>query len=132
MRQLKAIALILGAGALSFTTIAQTKSLPKQEQEHILVTATPEADTKLETLSGINLKAAPKGTYQLDFKQALDENAVIEIYNTAHQLVFQKALAVNDGKKAWNYNVGKLKPDTYLIEVKTSDTTYWTKFKIGQ
>ena len=44
----------------------------------------------------------------------------------------KKPVSIAKNQKAWSYNVGRLKPDTYLVEVKTSDTTYWTKFKIGE
>ncbi len=85
-----------------------------------------------ETLSGIHLSPAKKGTFELKFDQELKENAVLEVTNTAGQKVYQKPVSIAQNKKSWNYNVGKLKPDTYLVEVKTSDTTYWTKFKISK
>ncbi|HEY4650828.1 MAG TPA: hypothetical protein VIG72_05415 [Pontibacter sp.] len=99
------------------------------EADHELHTA---CTNYSETLSGIFLKPAKKGTFQLDFEQALKEDGVLEITNTAGQKVFQKPVSSAKEQKAWSYNVGKLKPDTYLVEVKTSDTTYWTRFKVGK
>ena len=84
-----------------------------------------------ETLSGIFLTPAPKGTFKLNFEQQLKEDAVLAITNTKGQKVFEKPVSTAKKQKEWSYNVGKLRPDTYLVEVKTSDTTYWTKFKIG-
>ena len=101
-----------------------------QHREHVL--AAGDTTTTLETLSGINLKPAKKGTFQLSFDQKLKENAVLEIKNTAGKLVYQKPVILAKNTSLWTYNVGKLQPDTYLIEVKTPDTTYWTKFKIGR
>lgn len=82
------------------------------------------------TLSGINLVPGRNGTYQLDFSQQLEEDATLQVKNTAGRLVYQKPLEAGRNRSAWRYQLGKLKPDTYLIEVKTSDTTYWTKFKV--
>ena len=134
---MKKYALGLSAGlpliALAFTTQAQHQKIDSPAQEHILVTADRAAndENKKETLSGIHLQPAAKGTFQLDFSQELDENATLEIKNTAGKVVYKKPISIADNKTSWRYNVGKLRPDTYLIEVKTSDTTYWTKFKIG-
>jgi len=130
-----ALAAILPVTGMAFSATAQEKmeKLPGQEKVHVL--NIPESDsttTRSETLSGINLNPAKKGTFQLDFEQALKEDAVLEIKNTAGKLVYQAPVSINDNKQAWKFNVGKLKPDTYLIEVKTSDTTYWTRFKIGR
>ncbi|WP_230407002.1 T9SS type A sorting domain-containing protein [Pontibacter cellulosilyticus] len=119
--------------ALSLTLQAQNQKIAAPAQEHILVTADSEegGENKKETLSGINLKPAAKGTFQLDFAQELDENATLQVKNHAGKTVFTKPVSIADKKNAWSYNVGKLRPDTYLVEVKTSNTTYWTKFKIG-
>ncbi len=91
-----------------------------------------DSTARKETLSGINMTPAGKGTFQLDFSQALDEDAMLEIKNSAGKMVYQKPVSVENNRSAWRYNLGRLKPDTYLIEVKTSDTTYWTKFKVGK
>jgi hypothetical protein len=117
--------------ALSLTTTAQNgkASVP---QHHMLMSASEIDHTTIETLSGINLRRASKGSYQLDFSQKLKEDAVLEISNKNGQVVYQKPVSIKKNKSAWRYNVGKLKPDTYLIEVKTSDTTYWTRFKVGR
>ncbi|GAB3204106.1 hypothetical protein ABID22_004006 [Pontibacter aydingkolensis] len=134
----KKYALALGALlpvlALNLTTQAQNSKIAAPSQEHILVAAEngESSNPKTETLSGINLTPAQKGTFQLDFSQELDENATLAIKNTAGKVVFQKPISIADNKTSWQYNVGKLKPDTYLVEVKTSDTTYWTKFKISK
>lgn len=130
----KAIACTLSLAALSLTATAQIQSLPKQELKHILVIADEDTtgDTTRETLSGINLLPAGKGTFQLDFSQDLEENATLQITDASGKLVFQKPVSIANNKKAWRYNVGKLQPSVYLVEVKTSDTTYWTKFKVGR
>ncbi|MEJ8756987.1 T9SS type A sorting domain-containing protein [Pontibacter sp. H259] len=114
----------------AFTANAQdeAKSHPEPKGEHEMHTA---CTNDSETLSGIFLTPAAKGTFKLDFEQQLKENAVLEITNTAGKKVYQKPMDISKNQKNWSYNVGRLKPDTYLVEVKTSDTTYWTKFKIG-
>ena len=95
---------------------------------------TPEVgiDSTPETLSGINLYHIGKGFYQLDFSQILTEDAVLSIKNAAKKVVYQKPLSMKENTTTWRHKVGKLKPDTYVVEVATSDTTYWTKFKIGR
>ena len=115
---------VLPAGAQD-----KQKEAPTKEPEHGLHTA---CINNSETLSGLFLTPAPKGTFKLDFEQQLKEDAVLAITNTKGQKVFEKPVRIAKKQQAWSYNVGKLKPDTYLVEVKTSDTTYWTKFKIGQ
>ncbi|WP_242929327.1 hypothetical protein [Pontibacter vulgaris] len=127
------IAAALPLSVLALTASAQsTKTkLPNQQHEQILIAETPPDSVNMETLSGINLKPAKKGTFQLSFDQKLKEDAVLEIKNKAGKLVYQKPVMLAKNTNMWSYNVGKLKPDTYLVEVKTSDTTYWTKFKIG-
>ncbi|AKD05123.1 hypothetical protein POKO110462_21335 [Pontibacter korlensis] len=115
----------------SIASIAQHTALPAQSKEHILVIA-EDGDTHIETLSGIHMRPTSKGTFQLDFSQELDENAMLEIKNSAGKLVYQKPVSIEGNRTAWRYQLGKLKPDTYLIEVKTSDTTYWTKFKVSR
>ncbi|MFT2007691.1 hypothetical protein ACMA1I_03380 [Pontibacter sp. 13R65] len=107
-----------------------TTPLPRLHQEHILVKA--DTTVQLKTLSGIHLQPGTKGTFILDFEQELKEDAKLEIKNKAGKLVFQKLVDNTETKQSWRYNVGKLRPDTYLIEVKTSDTTYWTKFKVSK
>jgi hypothetical protein len=122
----------LSLAAFAFLANAQnnTDNIASQQREHVLIAG--DTATTLETLSGINLKPAKKGTFQLSFDQKLKENAVLEIKNTAGKLVYQKPVSLAKNTTLWTYNVGKLQPDTYLIEVKTSDTTYWTKFKVGR
>ena len=106
----------------------QEKAPTTSEKEHEPHTA---CTNDSETLSGLFLTPAPKGTFKLDFEQQLKEDAVLAITNTKGQKVFEKPVSTAKKQKEWRYNVGKLRPDTYLVEVKTSDTTYWTKFKIG-
>jgi hypothetical protein len=137
MKMMQNYAVVLGlalplTAALSLTTTAQTGKAYAPQQQHMLMSTNNIDHTTIETLSGINLRKASKGTYQLYFSQKLKENAVLEISNKTGQLVYQKPVSISKNKSAWRYNVGTLKPDTYLIEVKTSDTTYWTKFKVGR
>lgn len=133
IKQTYNIALALGLAASLTSTFAhaQITALPSQQQEHILVSA-ENGNPVSETLSGINLTPTKHGTYQLDFTQHLDESAMLEITDTSGRIVYKKSVPVDGIKNAWRYQLGKLKPDTYLIEVKTSDTTYWTKFKVGK
>ena len=121
----------LAATLTSTFALAQNTALPSQQQEHILVSA-ESGNPVSETLSRINLTPTKHGTYQLDFSQQLDESAMLEITDTAGKLIYKKPVAVDGKRNTWRYQLGKLKPDTYLIEVKTSDTTYWTKFKVGR
>lgn len=136
MMQKYALALAASLPLVAFTlsSRAQDQKITAPAQEHILVTSESEKGNpeKKETLSGINLQPAAKGTFQLDFSQQLEENATLAIKNTAGKTVFTKPISIADNKTAWSYNVGRLSPDTYLVEVKTSDTTYWTKFKISK
>lgn len=122
------------AAALSFNTNAQNNNtvLPKQHKQHVLLSSERDSDTNYETLSGINLHYTGKGTYQLDFSQKLTEDAVLSIKNTAQKVVYQKPVSVKAKSSTWRYKLGKLKAGTYMVEVATSDTTYWTKFKIGR
>ncbi|MDX5418926.1 MAG: T9SS type A sorting domain-containing protein [Hymenobacteraceae bacterium] len=118
---------------IGFTASAQNSStqLPPMEQEHILV-AKHDTLNRLETLSGIFLNPTKKGTFVLDFEQELKEDAQLEVKNTAGKTVYRKPVSIAKNTTAWRFDLGKLRPDTYLVEVKTSDTTYWTKFKVGK
>ncbi|MFD2998899.1 hypothetical protein ACFS7Z_00885 [Pontibacter toksunensis] len=122
------------AATLSFSTIAQNtnKVLPAQHKQHVQLGSENDFDTNYETLSGINLQYIGKGNYQLDFSQKLNEDAILSIKNTAQKVVYKKPVNVNNKTSSWRYKLGKLKPGTYLVEVATSDTTYWTKFEIGR
>ncbi|WP_018477516.1 hypothetical protein [Pontibacter roseus] len=128
-----AAALALPLALIGFTATAQEKGkpLPPVEREHILIAA-PDTATHLETLSGIHLNPTKKGTFLLDFEQVLKEDAKLEVKNRAGKVVYQKPVSIAKNQKAWRYDLGKLRPDTYLVEVKTTDTVYWTKFKIGR
>ena len=130
-----ALAMVLPlAATMSWNSLAQTQktTLPKQQQHHMLKSDDSLHNDHYETLSGLNLHYTGKGTYQLDFSQQLKENAVLSIKNKEKQVVYQKPVSVENNTTSWRYKLGKLKPGTYLVEVITSDTTYWTKFKIGR
>lgn len=122
------------AATLSLNTTAQSHNtvLPTQQKQHVLISPEEDGDTNYETLSGINLHYIGKGNYQLDFSQKLTEDAVLSIKNTAQKVVYKKSVSVKDNNDTWRYKLGNLKPGTYQVEVATSDTTYWTKFKIGR
>ena len=124
------------AGALllaAFGATAQRSStqLPPAEQDQLKVTKT-DTITRMETLSGIFLNPTKKGTFVLDFNQVLTENARLEVKNRAGRIVYKKPVSVAKKETAWRFDLGKLRPDTYQVEVITPDTTYWTKFKVGR
>jgi len=130
---LLALSLPLSISVFSHTS-AQKKltKLPTQQKQHVLVKVNASPNNYTETLSGIHLYPSKKGSYMLNFNQKLKENGILEIKNTAGKLVYQKPVSIASKQANWRYNVGNLKPDTYLIQVKTSDTTYWTKFKVSK
>ncbi|GGG26317.1 hypothetical protein [Pontibacter amylolyticus] len=124
------------AGALllaAFGATAQRSStqLPPAEQDQLKVAKT-DTITRMETLSGIFLNPTKKGTFVLDFNQVLTENARLEVKNRAGRIVYKKPVSVAKKETAWRFDLGKLRPDTYQVEVITPDTTYWTKFKVGR
>lgn len=126
--------LLAGAVLLAgFNAYAQGNStqLPPVEQDKFKV-AKPDTSTRMETLSGIFLNPTKKGTFVLDFNQVLTENARLEVKNKAGKLVYKKPVSVAKKETAWRFDLGKLRPDTYQVEVITPDTTYWTKFKVGR
>ncbi len=128
-----AVTLSFTASYASFSSAQNNfTKLPTQAKQHVLVSDAPLRENHLETLSGIKLYPAAKGTFELQFEQVLKENAVLEVKNKANKVVFQKPVSIAANENSWQYNLGKLKPDTYLVEVKTSDTTYWTRFKVGR
>lgn len=118
---------------MGYTASAQESStqLPPVEQDQ-LAAAPTDTLTRLETLSGIFLNPSKKGTFVLDFEQALKEDANLEVKNKAGKTVYRKPVSNAKNQTAWSFDLGKLRPDVYLVEVKTSDTTYWTKFKISK
>ncbi|RDV16377.1 hypothetical protein DXT99_04020 [Pontibacter diazotrophicus] len=122
------------AAAFCLSTTAQSPAsvLPAQQQPHVLVSNAKHSSQNYETLSGINLYHTGKGSYQLDFSQHLKENALLSIKNVAQKVVYQKPVSIKSNSSSWRYKLGKMKPGTYLVEVITSDTTYWTKFRIGR
>lgn len=126
---------LLAFSAISLSASAQNDAtpLPPQSKELILVTADSDSiSSSLETLSGIHLHRVKKskGEYQLNFAQELKEDATLEITTKAGRKIYQKPISIADSKTVWSYNVGKLKPGIYNVQVKTSDTTYWTSFKV--
>ncbi|MDO6391219.1 hypothetical protein Q4E40_13855 [Pontibacter sp. BT731] len=126
--------LLAGAVLLAgFNAYAQGNStqLPPVEQDKFKV-AKPDTSTRMETLSGIFLNPTKKGTFVLDFNQVLTENARLEVKNKAGKMVYKKPVSVAKKETAWRFDLGKLRPDTYQVEVITPDTTYWTKFKVGR
>jgi hypothetical protein len=130
-----ALAAALPFAGVPLTAHAQVDKEKLEDQKKVHVLHVPESDStivKMETLSGIHLTPTKKGTFQLDFNQELKENARLEIKNKAGKLVYHAPISIADNKQNWKFNLGKLRSDTYSIEVKTSDTTYWTKFKIGR
>jgi len=136
MKMKRKYAQALGASflfaAITCTATAQRRPMPKQEQEHILIADEKDSSPVKETLSGINLQPGRNGNFQLDFSQQLTEDATLEISNTAGQVVYKQPVSTANNRSSWRYHVGRLRPGIYLIEVKTSDTTYWTKFRISK
>lgn len=132
--KMKQTYLLAGAVLLAgFSAMAQGTStqLPPVEQDQLKV-AKKDTITRMETLSGIFLNPTKKGTFVLDFNQVLTENARLEVKNKAGRLVYKKPVSVAKKETAWRFDLGKLRPDTYQVEVITPDTTYWTKFKVGR
>ncbi|MBF8964509.1 hypothetical protein I0P70_14745 [Pontibacter sp. FD36] len=132
--KMKQTYLLAGAVLLAgFSAMAQESStqLPPAEQKQLKV-AKPDTTARMETLSGIFLNPTKKGTFVLDFNQVLTENARLEVKNKAGKIVYKKPVSVAKKETAWRFDLGKLRPDTYQVEVITPDTTYWTKFKIGR
>lgn len=122
------------AAALCLSTTAQRldMELPAQQHQHVLLSDADDNSKSYETLSGINLYSTGKGTYQLDFSQHLKENAILSIKNAAQKVVYQKPVSIRNKQTSWRYKLGNIKAGTYTVEVMTSDTTYWTKFRIGR
>ncbi|MBD1397541.1 hypothetical protein H9Q13_10215 [Pontibacter sp. JH31] len=131
MKQTFALAAFLAGAAFSAAAQDNSTQLPPAEQTHILI-AKHDTLARLETLSGIFLNPTKKGTFVLDFEQELKEDALLEVKNTAGKTVYKKPVSIAKNTTAWRFDLGKLRPDTYLIEVKTPDTSYWTKFKVGK
>ncbi len=116
------------ASGLSFATFAIPALAQMQPQPESV--SLPDTTRKMETLSGIHLEPTKKGTYQLDFKQVLKEDAILEITNNAGKLVYQQPISIADSTYRWQFDLGPLRTDSYQVTVKTSDTTYWSKFKV--
>jgi hypothetical protein len=133
MKMKQTFALVAGLLLAGYTAKAQESStqLPPVEQEQLAISPT-DTPTRMETLSGIFLNPTKKGTFVLDFSQELKEDANLEVKNKAGKTVYRKPVSIAKNEKAWQFDLGKLRPDVYLVEVKTSDTTYWTKFKVGK
>ncbi|WP_255593701.1 hypothetical protein [Pontibacter sp. HSC-14F20] len=131
MKQTYLLAGVLLLAGYSAKAQENSTQLPPVEQKQ-LEEAKPDTITRMETLSGIFLNPTKKGTFVLDFSQELNEDARLEVKNKAGKMVYQKPVSITKNQKAWKFDLGKLRPDVYLVEVKTSDTTYWTKFKVGK
>lgn len=131
MKQTYLLAGALLLAAFSATAQRSSTQLPPAEQDQLKVAKT-DTITRMETLSGIFLNPTKKGTFVLDFNQVLTENARLEVKNRAGRIVYKKPVSVAKKETAWRFDLGKLRPDTYQVEVITPDTTYWTKFKVGR
>ena len=131
MKQTYLLASVLMLAGFSAAAQESSTQLPPVEQKQLNVTK-PDTLTRLETLSGIFLNPTKKGTFVLDFNQVLTENARLEVKNKSGKIVYKKPVSVAKKESAWRFELGKLRPDTYRVEVITPDTTYWTKFKVGR
>ena len=131
MKQTYLLVCVLALAGLGATAQESSTQLPPVEQKQLNVTK-PDTLTRMETLSGIFLNPTKKGTFVLDFNQVLTENARLEVKNKSGKIVYKKPVSVAKKETAWRFELGKLRPDTYQVEVITPDTTYWTKFKVGR
>ncbi|SIT76942.1 hypothetical protein SAMN05444128_0415 [Pontibacter indicus] len=118
------------AGFCATAQRSSTQTIPVEQDKIKEIKA--DSTVRMETLSGIFLNPTKKGTFVLDFNQVLTENARLEVKNRAGRLVYKKPVSVAKKETAWRFDLGKLRPDTYQIEVITPDTTYWSKFKVGR
>lgn len=129
------LAALLPLSTIATNALAQDAKNQLPDQQKVHVHYIPEGDSVevlSETLSGIHLLPGKKGNFQLDFKQELKEDARLEIKNKAGKMIYHTPVSIKKNRQAWKFNVGKLRPDIYTVEVKTSDTTYWTKFKVSK
>jgi hypothetical protein len=83
-----------------------------------------------ETVSGINIYPHErKNTFMLAFTQSmLKEKAMLTVSAENGDVVFSQV--VEPGKGLKPKSIGNLDEGIYLIEVKTSDTTFWKKIRI--
>lgn len=83
-----------------------------------------------ETISGINVYPhIRKKTFMLSFSQyVLKENALLTLSPENGDAIFSRVL--HPGEKLKPTRIGNLNEGIYLIEVKTSDTTFWKKIRI--
>lgn len=94
-----------------------------------LITAGPDS---LPPLSGIDLVPNGKtGTFSLELSQELEETATVRMTNARKKVVYTNSLAPQKGDSAKLMEVGKLPAGVYLVEVKTSNTTYWKKVRVA-
>ncbi|KAA5547858.1 T9SS type A sorting domain-containing protein [Adhaeribacter rhizoryzae] len=83
------------------------------------------------TLSGIEVKPNRKtGTFLLIFDQLLTEKGILQVKNTAGQVMFASTFLPALGGSTQTMDIGRLNPGLYSIEVKTSETTFWKKVRI--
>jgi hypothetical protein len=126
-----------GTNAGAQTTKAQTnvkteevkiKSEAKASTEKVMPA---NENQRVESLSGINLFPDRKtGNFRLRFTQNLKDSANLELKNAAGQVLFAKALSASESYTGKPMEIGQLNAGTYLIEVKSANTTYWKKVRI--
>ncbi|MCC9135225.1 T9SS type A sorting domain-containing protein [Pontibacter silvestris] len=131
-KQKNMLRLLFGLGFTIFSLSAKAQATGPDQADELTVNIIPaDPEENAGALSGINLYPTKEGNYNLHFEQNLNEDAVLEISNTKGRVVYQKPLKVRNKRKSWHYDIGKIKPDTYLVTVRTSDTTYWSRFRVS-
>jgi hypothetical protein len=86
----------------------------------------------LPPLSGITvLPNQATGRYTLEFSQELEEPATVKVTNAKKKVVYANSLAPQAFASVKHLDVGKLSNGSYLVEVKTSNTTYWKKLDVS-
>lgn len=86
----------------------------------------------LPPLSGITvLPDEAKGTFTLEFSQELEEPAIVKVTNAKKKVVYTNSLAPQAFASVKHLDMGKLSNGSYLVEVKTSTTTYWKKLEVS-
>jgi hypothetical protein len=96
-----------------------------------MIIAQPDSVPKLPPLSGISVfPNNSTGTYTLHFSQELKEAASLKVTNAKKKIVYTNKLGPQPSNTITAFEVGKLYKGIYLVEVKTSNTTYWKELKI--
>jgi hypothetical protein len=86
----------------------------------------------LPPLSGIDLiPNRSTGTFTLELSQELEEPATVKMSNAKKKVVYTSSLAPQGNESVKHLDVGKLSAGVYLVEVKTSNTTYWKKVRVA-